>query len=230
MLTSTFAHFIDKYVILRLIFGYSIDFGTSKYILVLCSCYCFTFLLTYISTYVLVFVQNTELRNIDNYNAIEVVVNCTAALIFKSKYVKKYIALLSKSGDLLQTKTISVPWKIMLYLFFTFCLRIYNFSIQTKFTFPSVSYFIALTLIISFFVNYNSKLFVLNVIHHQIRCLRRKFDTKFMMLNIIGKERRDYKISNMKTCLVVYDMLITSVEEMDYEIETWVNALFHIVY
>lgn len=211
-------------MVLRLIFGYYIDIGT-KYTAFLSKCYCLFLFLVNLSSYILIFARNTKLNNADSYNLLEILVNCAMALVFKSKYIQKTINLLKLSSELLEITTISVPWKISVYLVLTLCFRLYSFFVYTEVEFPSLPYFVALALITSSYINYNANILVFIVVRHQMKLLRQKFDFKYMAVNVIGRERCDYKINNIKKCLDIYKILLTSVVNMDYQIEIWVSSL-----
>lgn len=210
-------------MILRLIFGYYFSFGNSRWVHFISIAHCLLFILALLI--LLVILPSSSMHSISNvFNTLVTVADFVLSLIFKSNYMEKMLTTLCRTGDLLHVKTVALPWKLFAYLLCVWIGRLFATvtSAQSN-NFTLLHTCMNIVVITSIHVNYNSKIFVFYSLYQRMKLLRHNFDHKYPTINLIGSERRKYKINNIRNCLTVYDLLLKFFKKMDVQIEIWVS-------
>lgn len=220
MLISKYIDFWKKYIFLRMIFGHYFYFGKSKFMELFSCLLCFSF----IALNIIIYIQSSN-ENI--YKQVSFYVMCrffaesVNSLIFKGNYMERMFSFLTRTGDILDVKTVSVSGNLYIIILITFSFRFYTYA-KYNHLIADVQTILYITVLLSTYLNYNTKIVVFDVLYQRMKLLRMKFERKFVSVNIIGVERCRYKINDIRNCLAVYSILLECIEDIDWEIEVWV--------
>lgn len=80
-------------------------------------------------------------------------------------------------------------------------------------------------LVFSHELNNLPKFIMFHILYQRMRLLRKSFEGRFVIVNIIGREKINYRINNIKKCLFVYDDIIQHFSRIDLHLQLWVNIL-----
>ena len=159
------------------------------------------------------------------YTMVEALFDNLLSLILRGKYLKLLYDFINQTQDMLNIKGFGVSRGIYLSLFLCSSLRVYIVLSKSPFLLSDFRSWIVAFAYLSLCVNYVSKIVVFDVIYHRLKVIRIKFEFKYVCINMIGKERVKYRINNIKSCLSVYQELIYFINNMEIEMQAWVNFI-----
>lgn len=212
---KTFKNVINS----RLLFGH---YHNSQYLNSLMRLYCIAFIFNLVVMYFLLFSEPLNFGKYYTFPMVEVITHTLVSVIFQGRYVKKMYILVEKSQKILNITKISISYLVYVCLVVIFTLRFYfllNFS-----TYPvtDIRFWTCVIALTSYFINHMTKVVVFDIIYQTMKQIRNNLQFRYVFINVIGRERVNYRIQNIKNNLCMYKHLASFMVDIDYELQAWV--------
>lgn len=221
----SFISFLTK---TNLIFGQYHDVECSLFKKIMFHLYSFS-LVTAITLYSLTYAPFTQYVFLPFlfFTISEFILNTFLSIFIKGNSLKKAYSLSKKLRNLIDLQHLTITRnflsvRITLFLFHTLkIVSAFNYS------FDNLAVFILLFATTSTFITYTSKLLIFDFLYQIVKQIRNKIEYKYATVNVIGKDRVQYKIDIIKKCIIAYSYTLDYFDSVCLEIQSWVMMLFH---